>query len=116
MCSNNTPYMNTKPNRKQILKWISKNYQVLPEQTYKAYHKYFTPRVEEVLEEPLNVEGVTEETAEPKTKKVMRFGVIEDHPWNHRRRLKTMYDTYGWEGITSYFGVFGFQISNQQNN
>jgi hypothetical protein len=81
-----------KQKRKEVLKWIkSVVAPQLPEDTYKAYHKYFTPRIEE-----------TEEG-----QKVLRYGYLQDHVINHGRRLKKVYDTYGLMGIQGYLSIYG---------
>ncbi len=88
----------SRPRRKSVLKWLRRAVQSLPDRTYKAYHKFYEPRAE-------LVDG----------KKVLRAGYLEDHPWNHYRRAKTVYDRHGMMGVELYFLQLGFKISNKKD-
>ena len=84
----------TKISRKKIIRWISKNCKQLPTDTYKAYHKYFSPQVEE------------DEDGE----KVLRMGYIGEHEISHKRRILYMYDNFSWEGVKAYFAHYQFEV------
>lgn len=88
-----------KTKRKVVLKAIRKWAEMLPEETYLAYPKYYTPQWEE------DKDG----------ERVLRFGTLEKYPVNHARRMKKMYDQYSYAGIDAYLRLYSFQLSNQQN-
>jgi hypothetical protein len=88
-----------KTKRKTVLRQIKKWSEMLPEDTYLAYPKYYQPKWEE------DEEG----------KKVLRFGTLEKYPINHARRMKKMYDLYSYAGVSAYMQMYGYQLSNQQN-
>ena len=86
-----------KTKRKVVLKQLKKFAESLPEDTYKAYHKYFTPKWEE------------DENGE----EVLRLGYLQDHPVNHGRRLKKMYDLFGMLGVQGYLHSYGYQLTDK---
>lgn len=85
-----------KQKRKTVLRQIKKWVEVLPAETYKAYHKYYSPRLE------------TDEQG----KEVWRIGYLADHPVNHYRRCKKTYDKYGLAGVDAYLRLYGYQLSS----
>lgn len=86
-----------KVSRKAILKWLKKECEKLPKETYEAYHRYSKPRYE-------MIEGQTG----------LVGGVIEEHNKNHKRRAYSMYKRYGWRGILEYFAKYGFKLSDME--
>jgi hypothetical protein len=91
-------YTMQKQKRKEVLKFIRRSVQQLPEETYLAYHKYYTPRMEE----------------NDKGEMIQRYGYLGTHICNHYRRAKRSYDKYGYAGLDAYLRLFGFQLSQQK--
>lgn len=86
-----------KVRRKTVLKWLDTIAASLPEETYKAYPKYHTPRVEE------NENGLP----------VTRIGALEDHHVSHKRRLRKLFDLGGLEAVEAYLRPRGFSLLPQ---
>lgn len=85
--------------KKKIIQFIRDAVKALPEDTYKAYHKFIEPRFED------------DENGE----KMVRYGYLQDHPVNHRRRCRHMYEKYGMKGIDAYLQAYGFRLAQKEN-
>lgn len=86
----------TKVKRKKVLRWLSRTASMLPEDTYKAFHKYASPMT------AYNDDGT----------KTLHVGYLGTHPINHKRRMKRLYDKYGLIAVDAYLRSYGFMITN----
>jgi hypothetical protein len=84
-----------KTKRKRVLRFIRKAAESLPEKTYKAYHKYASPLY------TYNEDG----------SKSVSLGYLQDHPINHARRMKRLYDRHGLIAVDAYLRFYGHMIA-----
>lgn len=87
-----------KPSKKKVLKFLRKACEHLPEESYRAYHKYIKPRFEK----------------DEKGEQALRMGYLEHHTVNHFRRVKRLYSKYGWTAVEIYFLQRGYTFSDRQ--
>lgn len=80
--------------RKSVITWLRKQSEVLPQETYLAFHKYFKPEWQKM--EDGNIGRVN--------------GEAEHHPVNHARRLKRIFKKEGKKGVDKYFLDRGFKL------
>lgn len=88
--------------KKEVLKWIKKESEKLPDMYYKAYHKYSHPAME----------NVAEEGEEPNLQPIL--GYEQKHKVNHARRIKRVWKRYGIEEVNRYFNLYGFQLIEKE--
>lgn len=81
-------------NKKRIATWLKKQAEILPEETYIAYHKYNKPIWEKMEDGNIGLVG----------------GEAENHLVNHGRRLKRIFDREGKAGVDKYFEDRGFKL------
>lgn len=80
-------------NKKKIAKFLRKEAEKLPLETYKAFHKYSTIQYHKDGDQAYPV-----------------YGEMEHHKVNHARRLKRLYQKYGKAGVDKYFNDRGFKL------
>src|SRR5690349_7894843 len=91
--------------RKKIIKWIEQESKKLPPEWYYVPHKLNKEMIIECQEgekEDFTVPVPEGEEGEPKRMRVINR-VQEAHPVNHKRRLMTIFDNEGFEGVEAYF-------------
>lgn len=90
--------------KKEVLKWIKKESKKLPDMYYEAYHKYTTPRIENVAKEG------EEEQLESIT------GYVQKHKVNHKRRIWRVYKKHGFQELQRYFALYGFGLTENKES
>lgn len=91
--------------RKKVIRWLKKEAKKLPEQTYPAYEKFNRPFF-------TDAEGnmYTEEMRKEKVPVRMVDRQVVNCPVNHYRRMKCLYDKWGFMAVHAYFRVIGGMI------
>lgn len=91
--------------RKRVLRWLRRECQKLPEQKYQAFEKFSRP----LFTDP---EGnlYTEEMEKDGVPRRMVWQQVVEHPVNHYRVVKKLYDKYGFGVIHAYFQIVGGMV------
>lgn len=87
-------------NKKKVYRWLKKQSEILPKDTYVAFHKYAVPQMD------------TNDKGEP----MLVGGEAQRHQVNHARRLKRAFKKYGKEGVDAYFARYGFGLKPNQES
>ncbi len=88
--------------RKRVLRWLRRECVKLPAETYQALHKLHRP----IYTDPQG-NLYTNEMDKAGVPKRMVWQFVEDHPVNHYRRCKRLYDKFGFMAIHAYFHIKG---------
>lgn len=103
--------------RKEFLKWLKKEADKLPPETYSAVHKLNGTILMEAGEDEEIEESETVKTEvngkEVRLKKVNVFS--QDHLVNHFNRLKRGFDKHGFKFVDKYFRERGFITETEKN-
>jgi len=81
-------------NKKKVSTWLKKQAEILPVETYIAFHKYYKPEWHKMEDGSIGLVG----------------GEAENHPVNHSRRLKKIFKREGIKGVNKYFLDRGFKL------